>query len=117
LRRRSSEMKFYFFPNLREISSTIFGRIPARTLSTMLAISGDSSDDEAESAGLFSAPAATARAEPSLTAAVSSLDAGCFSQRALPFPSPDSRMPLQLAPAAAVVSALSDLLLPAPLPT
>src|SRR5258708_3937093 len=45
LRARSDEYperERYFFPSLREISSTIFGRMPARTLSTMLAISGDS---------------------------------------------------------------------------
>jgi len=55
----SQETSYFFFPSLRAISSTIFGRMSARTLSTMLAISGSESR-EATSSGLLSAPAATA---------------------------------------------------------
>src|SRR5215472_1324588 len=50
---------YFFFPSLRAISSTILGRMSARTLSTMLAISGSASKFVASS-GLLSAPAATA---------------------------------------------------------
>src|SRR5689334_18106155 len=62
--------RYFFFPSFFAISSTIFGRMSARTLSTRLAISGSESS-VAISSGLFSAPAATA---------IAALSSGIFSE-------------------------------------
>jgi hypothetical protein len=60
------DASYFFFPILREISSTILGRRSARTLSTMPAMSSDSdSDAVCAPSGAFSAPAATAIAASS----------------------------------------------------
>jgi hypothetical protein len=62
----AAEAAYFFLPILREISSTILGRMSARTLSTMPAMSSGSESFAARaSSGLFSAPAATAMAAAS----------------------------------------------------
>jgi len=55
---KNLKITYFFFPSFLEISSTIFGRRSARTLSTMLATESES--DGETSSGWLSAPTATA---------------------------------------------------------
>ena len=90
---------FYFLPNLREISSTIFGRRFARTLSTMLAIAGSASNSDAASSTGFPPTVAA-------IAAVSRGEAGSASPRELSVVLRSDEICAVLASAAAATAAV-----------